>query len=157
VLNWRRNGSKSVPALAADAAHDAVRLASTEVELLKARFSETLRQARIAIGMLAGAAVVAFLAFTGLLVTIGLALGLVLPGWAAALVVVIGLALIGAVLAVLGRAGLRRAAAARVTGPAKVETDAQDTRYRLEAEPEALAERLDPRRLVHLPARKNRS
>ena len=86
-----------------------------------------------------------FLGVVGILVAIGLALALVLPPWAAALVVAGALIGAGAATAVLGRAELQKAMDARVSGPVDIETELQETRYRLEAELEALTARLDPR------------
>ena len=136
---------------------DALRLVRVEVQSVRARFSGALRLAALAAGMLAGAAMLAFLAFIGLVVTIGLALAHVLPGWAAALVVAVALALVSATLTLLGRAGLHRAREARVTGPVELDTALQDTRYRLDAELDALSTRLNPRRFGRLNVRNGRS
>jgi len=87
----------------------------------------------------------AFLGIVGVLVAIGLALGIVLPAWAAALVVAGALIGAGAATAALGRNELQSAMEARSSGPAAIDTELQETRYRLEAELEALSAKIDPR------------
>lgn len=153
----RRVGSRqSLPRLARSIADDTVRLLRVEVQSVRARFSGALRLAALAAGLLAGAATLAFLAFIGLVVAIGLALALVLPEWAAAFIVAVALALVSSALALLGRAGLQRAREGRVSGPVELDTALQDTRYRLDAELEALSTRLGPRRFGRLNVRNGR-
>jgi hypothetical protein len=79
------------------------------------------------------------------LVAIGLALGLVLPAWAAALIVAGALIGAGAATSKLGLAELHKAMESRASGPVEIEAELQETRYRLESELEALSSRLDPR------------
>lgn len=124
---------------------DSVRLVKVERDLIRSRFSRTLKRAGIAAGILAGAATLLFLGFVGLLVTSGLALGIVLPAWGAALIVAGALLLVGTVAGLVGRAQARAAVDARSSGPIDLETDLQDTRYRLEADVDALSSKLDPR------------
>jgi hypothetical protein len=141
----KREPSPSLVHLAKNLVSDAVRLARVEVDLVKARFSKALKRAGIGAGLVAGGAVMAFLGIVGVLVAIGLALGLVLPAWAAALVVAGTLIGAGAATAVLGRNELQAAVEARSSGPVEIETEFQETRYRLEAELEALSAKVDPR------------
>jgi hypothetical protein len=56
---------------------------------------------------------------------------------------------VGSAAAALGLAQLRAAMAARSSGPVDIETERQETRYRLEAELEALSAKLDPRHRAH--------
>jgi hypothetical protein len=147
MFTFRRKSdpSPSLVQLVRGVVADALRLLRVEVDLVKARCSRTVKRAGIAAGLLAGGGVMAFLGVVGVLVAIGLALGVVLPAWAAALVVAGVLIGAGAATAVLGRAELQKAMDARVSGPVDIETDVQETRYRLEAELEALTAKLDPR------------
>jgi hypothetical protein len=142
---FRRNGGPPLLQLVRDLAGDAQRLVRTEVDLAKARFSTALKHAGVGAGLFAGAALMGVFATAGVFTAIGLAVALELPGWAAALVVVGLLLGLAALLAAIGRSQLRAAAAARTTGPVAIETELADTRYRIEAELEALSARLDPR------------
>jgi hypothetical protein len=142
---FRRNGGPPLLQLVRDLVADAQRLVRAEVDLAKARFSSALRHAGVGAGLFAGAALMDVFATAGVFTAIGLAVALELPGWAAALIVVGLLLGLAALLAALGRAQLRAAAAARTTGPVALETELADTRYRIDAELEALSARLDPR------------
>jgi hypothetical protein len=142
---FRRHGGPPLLQLVRDLTSDLQQLVHTEVDLVKARFSAALKHLGIGAGLFAGAALMAVFATAGVFTAIGLAVALELPGWAAALIVVALLLGLGALLAALGRAQLRAAAAARTTGPAAIEADLAATRYQLEAELEALSARLDPR------------
>lgn len=147
MLGLRRKGdsSPSIVQLVKGLVTDAIRLVRVEVDLVKARFSRTARRAGIGLGVAAGGATLAFLGAVGLLVAAGLGLGLVLPAWAAALVVAGALIGAGGALARLGISEFRTAMESRSSGPVQIETELQETRYRLEAELEALSARLDPR------------
>jgi len=142
---FRRNGGPPLLQLVRDLGSDTQRLVRTEVELAKARFSAALKHAGIGAGLLSGAALMGVFAAAGVFAAIGLAVALELPAWAAALVVVALLLGLAALLAALGRAQLRAAAAARTTGPVAIEAELADTRYRIDAELEAISARLDPR------------
>jgi hypothetical protein len=142
---FRRNGGPPLLQLVRDLVTDAQRLVRTEVELAKARFSSALRHAGVGAGLFAGAALMGVFATAGIFTAIGLGIALELPGWAAALIVVGLLLGLAALLAALGRAQFRAAAAARTTGPVSIETELADTRYRIDAELEAISARLDPR------------
>jgi hypothetical protein len=150
MFSFRRKNdpSPSIVQLARNLVADAIRLARVEADLVKARFSNMLKRAGIGAGLVAGGAVMAFLGTVGVLVAIGLALGIVLPAWAAALVVAGALIGAGAGTAVLGRHELEEAMKARTEGPVDIETELQETRYRIEAELEALSGKIDPRPLA---------
>ncbi len=145
----RHDGSPSVVQLVKSLVSDALRLVRVEVDLVKARFSRALKRAGIAVGILLASAMLVFLGGVGLLVVVGLALAIVLPGWAAALIVAGVLLLGGAATAGLGVAQLRAAMEAKSSGPVEIEIERQETRYRLEAELESLTSRLDPRHHAH--------
>lgn len=147
MLGFRRkqDPSPSVVDLVRRIVADALRLPREEIELLKARFERTLKRIGIGAGVAAAGGVLGFLGAIGVLVAIGLALGLVLPAWAAALVVAGALLGAGAAAATLGVSEVRTAIDQRSTGPVDLETAVQETRYRLEAELDALAARIDPR------------
>ena len=147
MLSFRRKSesSPSLVQLVKGLISDAVRLVRVEVELVKARFSRTAKRAGVGLGIAAGGATLALLGIVGVLVAIGLALGLVLPAWAAALVVAGALLGGGAAAARIGVAQFRTAVESRASGPPEIETELEETRYRLEAELEALTAKLDPR------------
>jgi len=147
MLGFRRkhDQSPSIIQVAKSLVSDALRLVRVELDLVKARFSQMLRRTGIAVGILLAAAFVATLGLVGLLVTIGIALAIVLPAWAAALIVAGALVLGGAATGALGVRQLRAAMESRTHGPPEIETELQETRYRLEAELEALTSKLDPR------------
>jgi hypothetical protein len=145
----KHDNSPSLVQLAKDLVSDAMRLVRVEVDLVKARFSRMLKQAGIAAGILLAAALVAGLGAIGLLVAAGIALAIVLPAWGATLIVAGALLLGGATIGVLGLRLLRAAMQARTHGPVDIETELQETRYRLEAELEAITAKLDPRHHSH--------
>lgn len=88
-------------------AEDASTLVRAEIALAKAELAQAARAKATGAGLVTGAAVAAWLALQGLLVAAGFALALVLPGWAAALVVAGTLLVLGAGL---GYAGSRKLA-----------------------------------------------
>jgi uncharacterized membrane protein YqjE len=85
-----------------------VDLLRAEIDHLKAEIAEKLKHAGIGIGLLAGAAAFAFFALGVLTATVILALALVLPAWAAALIVGVVLLIITGILAAVGVANLRK-------------------------------------------------
>ena len=145
----KHDNSPSLVQLVKELVSDALRLVRVEIDLAKARFSRTLKQAGIAAGVLLAAALVAGLGAIGLLVAAGIALAIVLPAWAAALIVAGALLLGGAASGMAGLRLLRAAMQARTHGPVDIETELQETRYRLEAELEAITTKLDPRHHSH--------
>jgi hypothetical protein len=158
VLGFRRKGdtAPSLVQLVRSLVSDSLRLVRVEIDAVKARCSQTAKRAGIGLGVAAGGATLAFLGAVGVIVAAGLALGLVLPAWAAALVVAGALIGAGGATAKLGVSQFRTAMESRSSGPVGIETELQETRYRLEAELEALTARLDPRqRAVAETARTN--
>lgn len=78
-------------------------LVKGEVDLLKAQVAEKGQKFGIGAGLFAGAAFFGFFAFATLVATAVLALALVLPAWAAALIVAVVLLLIAGLLAFIGK------------------------------------------------------
>ena len=99
----------STAELVRQAADHVSTLVRDELRLAQAELTQKARQAGLGAGLLAAAAVAVFYGAGALLVTIGLALALVMPGWAAALIVFALLILAAAAAALLGRNHLRRA------------------------------------------------
>lgn len=84
-------------------AEDASALVRAEIDLAKAEIAASVKPKATGIGLLAGAGVLAWLGVQGLLITAALALAIVLPGWAAALVVTVVLLAAGGVLGLVGK------------------------------------------------------
>jgi hypothetical protein len=141
--------SPSIVELVRGIVSDAIRLVRENVDLVKARFSRTLKRAGIGAGVAAGGATMVFLGLVGLLVAAGLGLALVVDPWLAALIVSGALLAVGAAVALLGVKEVRTAIDERTQGPVDMETALQETRYRLEAELDALTAKLDPRHSSH--------
>ncbi|AMW09752.1 hypothetical protein A4E84_09705 [Streptomyces qaidamensis] len=99
----------SVGELVNQAAEQASRLVRQEVALAKEELAEKGRRAGRGGGLLGAAGAVAYAGFLALAGTGAAALSLVLPVWAAALIVTGVLFVIAAVLAAVGRGQLRRA------------------------------------------------
>lgn len=95
-------------ALIADVPRLIVELLQAEIEALKAEISSKLKSAGIGAGLLVGAGVLAF--FAALVFTAAgvLALALVMPAWAAALIVGGALLLLAALIGVIGYLQLKR-------------------------------------------------
>ena len=87
-------------------AQDTSELIRAEIELAKAELAQGAKANGIGIGMMLGAAVLLWLAVQGLLIAAGFALALVVPGWAAALIVAAVLILVAIVLVLIGRSKL---------------------------------------------------
>ncbi|MFJ5732183.1 phage holin family protein [Streptomyces paradoxus] len=105
-----RDEQHSVGELVNQAAEQASRLVRQEVALAKEEMAEKGRRAGRGGGLLGAAGAVAYAGFLALAGTGAAALSLVLPVWAAALIVTGVLFVIAAVLAAVGRGQLRRAA-----------------------------------------------
>lgn len=84
-------------------AEDASALVRAEIDLAKAEVSAAVKKKATGVVFLGVTAVLGWLGLQGLLITAGLALALVLPGWAAALIVSAVLLLIGGILALIGK------------------------------------------------------
>lgn len=85
-------------------AEDASALVRAEIDLAKAELAASVGAKATGAGLLTGAGVMGWLGLQGLLVAAGFALALVVPGWAAALIVSVVLLAIGGVLAAIGKA-----------------------------------------------------
>ncbi|HWS58187.1 MAG TPA: phage holin family protein [Actinotalea sp.] len=83
-------------------------LVRDEIRLAKAEMAEKAKNAGAGLGLFAGAGVLAFFAVGTLVATLVLALDLVLPAWAAALVVALLLLAIAGGLGYLGKTLLER-------------------------------------------------
>lgn len=84
-------------------AEDASALIRAEIDLAKAELGASVKPKAAGAGLLVGAGVLAWLGVQGLLITAALALAVVLPGWAAALVVTVVLLAAGGVLGLVGK------------------------------------------------------
>ncbi|MGW5615629.1 phage holin family protein [Streptomyces sp. NPDC003877] len=104
-----RDEHHSVGELVGQAAEQLSRLVRQEVALAKEELAEKGRRAGRGGGLLGAAGAVAYAGFLALAGTGAAALSLVLPVWAAALIVTGVLFVIAAVLAVVGRGQLRQA------------------------------------------------
>ncbi|MGH3666204.1 MAG: phage holin family protein [Egibacteraceae bacterium] len=104
-------------------ADDLKALVEAEVALAKAELTASLRAKATGAGLLAGAGVMGWLAIQGLLITIALALALVLPGWAAVLIVTAVLLLGAGGAALAGRSVLKRSGAPLDTTKTNVKED----------------------------------
>ncbi|WP_164419344.1 phage holin family protein [Streptomyces salinarius] len=99
----------SVGELVGQATEQLSRLVRQEVALAKMELAEKGKRAGVGGGMLGAAGAIAYVGLFALAGTAAAALSLVLPVWAAALIVTGALFVIAGVLAVTGRAQLRRA------------------------------------------------
>jgi uncharacterized membrane protein YqjE len=85
------------------------RLVRSEIQLAKAELAEKGKRAGMGVGMLATAGVLVFFGAGAIIATFALLLDLVLPAWAAALIVAGGLFVLAAGLVLAARASLKRA------------------------------------------------
>ena len=95
-------------ALIADVPRLIVELLQAEIDSMKAEISAKLKAAGIGAGLLVGAGVFAFFAVLVLTAAAVLALALVMPAWAAALVVGGALLLLAALIGLAGYSQLKR-------------------------------------------------
>ena len=94
--------------LVSDASRDMSELVRYEIALAKAEVQQDVKRGVAAGGMFGGAVVMVLYATVALLIAAGLALAEVLPGWLAFLIVALVFLLLAAVLAVIGRAQIKR-------------------------------------------------
>jgi hypothetical protein len=97
------NGQAGARDAARAVLEDITALVRAEVGLAKAEVEQSVREKAAGAGLLAGAGALVWLGAQGLLIALALALALVLPGWAAALIVSGMLLLAGAALGLLGK------------------------------------------------------
>jgi len=102
------DGSASTAELVRQAGDQITRLVRDELALARTEMTAKGKQAGLGAGMLGTSGVIALFGLAALLVTVGLALDLVLPGWAAALIVAVGLLALAGLLAVAGRSQVKR-------------------------------------------------
>jgi hypothetical protein len=90
------------------ASDQVARLVRAEIQLAKTELAEKGKRAGLGAGLLAGAGVMAFYGTGALIATVALLLALALPAWAAALIVTGLLFVFAGLLALAGRASLKR-------------------------------------------------
>ena len=130
--NGRRDAS--ITALLGSLVADVSLLARSEAELAKIELKDKASKAGVGLGLIAGAAAFAFYALGTLIAAAVLALAIVLPAWAAALIAGGVLVAVAATLAQIGRRRLREGmpfVPARTL--ATVEEDISWMRSRIEA------------------------
>jgi Putative Actinobacterial Holin-X, holin superfamily III len=106
---------------------DVAVLARLEAELAGIELKQKASKIGLAAGLLAGGGVIALLGIATLVAAAVLALAIVLPAWAAALIVGVVILVVAAVLAMVGRARLRTAAPLAPTRT--IETVQEDMRW----------------------------
>ena len=94
--------AKSLGQLVSDLPKLVVGLLKAEAAHLRAEFAEKAKYAGVGIGLLIGAALLAFYALGVLIAAAILGIAVALPGWAAALIVFGALVIIAVVLALIG-------------------------------------------------------
>lgn len=102
--------SQSTADLIRQATDQVSTLVRDEIRLARAELAEKGRHAGLGVGLFGGAAVTLHFAVAALLVAAGFALALVMPGWAAALVIAAVLFVVAAAQAWLGRREIQRTA-----------------------------------------------
>jgi len=107
VIEPRVKAERSLATLLSDLASETVELFRQELALFKAELSEKLSRAGVGAAALAAAALIAFSGWLFLLLAAVYALALVLPPWAAALIVGVLVLAIGGVLALVGKNRMR--------------------------------------------------
>lgn len=106
-------------------------LVKAEISLAMAEVMKGLQPKLIGIGMFAAAGVLVALGSLGLLITAGLALALIMPGWAAAATLSGTFILIAVVLVLIGRAKLPQGGVSTDVVKANVQEDIAWTKVRL--------------------------
>jgi hypothetical protein len=102
------DGHQPTADLVRQATEQMTRLVRDEIALARSEMTAKGKRAGVGAGMLGTAGVVALYGVAALLVTAGLALSLVLPGWLAALIVGAALLLFAGLLAVVGRSRVKK-------------------------------------------------
>jgi uncharacterized membrane protein YqjE len=99
-------------------------LVRDEVRLAQAEVTQKAKRFGLGAGLFGGAGVVALLGLNALITCVILALGNVLPGWLAAIIVAVALFLIAGVLAMIGKKDVQKAEPPLPTGTiASVQAD----------------------------------
>ena len=121
----------STSELVSQAAEQISRLVRDELALAKAEMTEKGKQAGLGAGLFGGGGVLALYGLAALLITIGLALAEVMPGWLAALIITVVVFAGAAVLALLGRSKVQQAAPLAPTEAlSSVRTDIDEVKER---------------------------
>ena len=111
-------------------AEDMSALIKAEIALAKAELSKGAKDKAMGAGAFTVAGVMGWLALQGLLLTAGFALALVLPAWAAALIVSAALLLVAAIAAMVGKTKMKTPVSLDTT-KANVEEDVAWTKSHL--------------------------
>jgi uncharacterized membrane protein YqjE len=99
-------------------------LVRDEVRLAQAEVTQKAKRFGLGAGLFGGAGIVALLGLNALITCVILALGNVLPGWLAAIIVAVALFLIAGVLAMIGKKDVQKAEPPLPTGTiASVQAD----------------------------------
>jgi uncharacterized membrane protein YqjE len=101
-------GERSIADVLQDIIRDVQEIVRSEMRLAKTELREEAAKAKTAAGLLAAAAVTALFAVFFVLLTVVDALALVMPRWAAALIVGVGLAVIATVMVMAGLTRLKQ-------------------------------------------------
>jgi hypothetical protein len=104
-----RNGETGLGAAAGRVADHARRIVSLELELARTELRRKARTMALGVGLAAGAAIFGLLAITLLVATVAAAFTLILPVWAAVLVVAFAALLLAGGLGMAAVAALKRA------------------------------------------------
>ena len=107
VIEPRVKTERSLAALLADVAGESVELVRQELALFKAELAEKLSRAGTGAALVGAGALIAYSGLFFLLLAAVLGLALVLPAWAAALIVGVLVLGIGGALALIGRSRMR--------------------------------------------------
>ena len=102
-LNFGPKPTIGVGAAGKAVAEDISALVKAEIALAKAELSSGMKDKAVGAGAFGAAGVFGWLGLQGLLITAGFALALILPAWAAALIVTVVLLLIAAIAALVGK------------------------------------------------------
>lgn len=102
-LNFGPKPTIGVGAAGKAVAEDISALVKAEIALAKAELSSGMKDKAMGAGAFGAAGAFAWLGLQGLLITSGFALALVLPAWAAALIVSVVLLLIAAIAGLVGK------------------------------------------------------
>jgi uncharacterized membrane protein YqjE len=105
------HADRSIPELLRQLASDTTQLVRQEIQLAQAEIGQKVRTAGRSLPLLALSAVLAVGAFATLTATLILALAVVVPAWAAALLVTAVYAIVAAVTAKIGIDALKKAGA----------------------------------------------
>jgi uncharacterized membrane protein YqjE len=124
------DGSASTAELVRQAGDQITRLVRDELALARTEMTAKGKQAGLGAGMLGTSGVIALFGLAALLVTVGLALDLVLPGWAAALIVAVGLLALAGLLGVAGRSRVKRVSPVPKETVGTVRTDIDELKRR---------------------------